>query len=52
MDERDQTYQPGAMSWKAFVVRLIEAVRWPIAFTVIVYLLREPLTALLHRLTS
>ena len=38
------------LGWKAFTIRLIEVLRWPAAWAIIVYLLREPLASLIHRL--
>ncbi len=40
------------MSWKAFTIRLIEFVRWPAALVAVAWIFREPLTTILHKLTS
>lgn len=44
MDETPQ------MNWKAFIVRLIEALRWPAAFVAACLIFREPLTRILNAL--
>ena len=38
-----------AMNWKTFFVRLVEALRWPIAFIIAIYILREGLSNVLDR---
>lgn len=38
------------MNWKAFTVRLIEALRWPAAFVAVCWIFREPLTRILNAL--
>jgi hypothetical protein len=43
--------EPATMSWKAFTIRLIEALRWPAAFIAAVVILKLPLTQLVSYLT-
>jgi hypothetical protein len=35
------------IGWKQFSIRLIEALRWPVAFVAMVVILREPLSAMI-----
>jgi hypothetical protein len=35
------------MDWKQFSIRLIEALRWPVALALIIWFLREPLAVLI-----
>ncbi|WP_425228657.1 hypothetical protein [Sphingomonas sp.] len=44
MDEATQ------MNWKTFTIRLIEALRWPVAFVATCFIFREPVTRFLHAL--
>ena len=39
------------MDWKTLTVRLIEALRWPVAALVAVWLLREPIGRLIGAIT-
>lgn len=39
------------MDWKQFVASLVASLRWPVAFIIIIMLLREPFTAMLNALT-
>lgn len=36
------------MDWKAFTIRLIETLRWPLVWAVGLLLLREPIGRLIH----
>lgn len=40
------------MDWKQFSIRLIEALRWPAAFALIVWLLREPIGVVMHAMAQ
>lgn len=35
------------MNWKSFTIRLIEALRWPLALVAICFIFREPITRFL-----
>ena len=39
------------IGWRSFTIRLIEAVRWPAAFVIVVYLLREPIGRFVDAIT-
>ena len=39
------------MNWKTFTIRLIEALRWPLAFLAAIYILREGLGNVLYRVS-
>ena len=49
-DEDDPRIIKATMGWKTFIVRLIEALRWPAAFIAAIYILREGLGNVLDRL--
>jgi hypothetical protein len=36
------------MDWKQFSIRLIEALRWPVAMALIVWFLREPIAVFIN----
>lgn len=40
------------IGWRQFAINVVELIRWPVAFVVIVLLLRIPLTQLLDAIAA